>query len=103
MPSRTRGALITAPVARLTYPGDITKRPADTAGQPQTLVEHFDGTAWGIIASPTRDLAQHLNGVFSLPHSNNVWTVGASAPFGVQVESGLLQAPLTLVLFTPIG
>lgn len=74
-----------------------------TAGQPQTLVEHFDGTGWSIIASPTRDLAEHLNGVFSLPHSNNVWTVGASAPFGVQVETGLLQAPLTLVLFTPIG
>jgi len=74
-----------------------------TAGQPQTLVEHFDGKGWSIIASPTRDLAQHLNGVFSLPNSNNVWTVGASAPFGVQVETGLLQAPLTLILFTPIG
>ena len=74
-----------------------------TAGQPQTLVEHFDGRRWSIIASPTRDLAQHLNGVFSLPNSTNVWTVGASAPSGVQVETGLLQAPLTLVLFTPIG
>ena len=74
-----------------------------TAGQPQTLVEHFDGVSWSVVASPTRDLAQHLNAVFSLPNSPNVWIVGASAPSGVQVETGLLQAPRTLVLFTPMG
>ncbi|MFN7997625.1 MAG: hypothetical protein U0Q18_28665 [Bryobacteraceae bacterium] len=76
---------------------------AATAGQPQTLVEHFDGAVWNIVASPTRDQAQQLNGVYSLPNSTNVWAVGASAPFGVQVETGLLQVPLTLVLFTPVG
>ena len=76
---------------------------SSTAGQPETLVEHFDGINWSILSSPTRGLAQHLNGVFALPNSNDVWTVGGSAKFGVDAETGLLQVPRTLVLFTPIG
>ena len=76
---------------------------ASTSGQPETLVEHFDGTGWSILPSPTRGLAQHLNGVFALPGSNNVWAVGASAKAGADLETGLLQLPRTLVLFTPIG
>lgn len=76
---------------------------SSTAGQTETLVEHFDGATWSILASPTRDLAQHLNGVFTLPNSNSVWTVGASSKFGVAAGTGLLQVPRTLVLFTPIG
>jgi hypothetical protein len=76
---------------------------AATSGQPQTLVEHFDGSTWGILPSPRRGLAQHLNAVYALPGSNSVWTVGASSKNGADLESGLLQLPRTLVLFTPIG
>lgn len=76
---------------------------AATAGQPETLVEHFDGTSWSIVASPVRGLAQHLNGVFALPNSGDVWAVGAAARNGADPETGLLQLPKTLVLFTPIG
>ena len=73
------------------------------SGEPETLVEHFDGTTWSIISSPTQGLAQHLNGVFALPRTKRVWAVGASSNPGVDPETGLLQTPLTLVLFTPIG
>ena len=76
---------------------------ASTAGQPETLVEHFDGTNWSILSSPTRGLAQHLNGVFALPNSSDVWTVGGSSKPGIDPETGLLQVPRTLVLFTQIG
>jgi hypothetical protein len=76
---------------------------SSTAGQPETMVEHFDGSTWSIVSSPTRGFAQHLNGVFALPNSNNVWTVGAFSQFGADPETGLLQVPRTLVLFTPIG
>ncbi|HXJ95410.1 MAG TPA: hypothetical protein VMT20_21415 [Terriglobia bacterium] len=76
---------------------------SSTAGQPETLVEHFDGTRWSIITSPTRGLAQHLNGVFALPKTGRVWAVGASSNSGVDPETGLLQLPLTLVEFSPLG
>jgi len=76
---------------------------ATTNGQDETLVAHFDGTAWRIVSSPTRDLAQQLNGAFALPGTGNVWVVGASSQNGIDIETGLLQTPITLVLFTPIG
>jgi len=76
---------------------------SSTSGQPETLVEHFNGTSWSIILSPTQGLAQHLNGVFALPKTKRVWTVGAASEPGVDPETGLLQLPLTLVLFSPIG
>ncbi|HKS76917.1 MAG TPA: hypothetical protein VJQ82_27155 [Terriglobales bacterium] len=74
-----------------------------TAGQEETLIEHFDGSSWSIIASPTRDMSQQLNGAFVLPGTTNVWSVGASSKPGLDPETGFLQLPLTLVLFSPIG
>lgn len=76
---------------------------AATGGQHETLVEHFDGTSWSIVPSPTRNIAQQLNGTFALPGSGDVWVVGASSRFGIDPETGFLQVPLTLVLFAPIG
>ena len=74
-----------------------------TAAQQRTLVEHFDGNSWTIVSSPTKGLAQQLNGVFALPGTTNVWSVGAWAPNGTDPETGLLIVPRSLVLFSPIG
>jgi hypothetical protein len=74
-----------------------------TAGQHTTLIEHFDGGNWTIIPSPTRGLAQQLNGIFTLPGTTDVWSVGAASRFGIDFEDGFLQLPRTLVLFSPIG
>jgi hypothetical protein len=76
---------------------------AATGGQDETLVEHFDGHAWSIIPSPTKGLAQQLNGTFALPGTADVWIVGGVARFGIDFEDGFLQLPETLVLFSPIG
>ena len=76
---------------------------AATNGQQETLVEHFDGHTWTIIPSPTKALAQQLNGAFALPDTGNVWGVGAFAQNGTDPETGFLIIPRTLVLFTPIG
>ena len=76
---------------------------ASTTGQQQTLIEHFDGVSWTIVSSPTKGLAQQLNGVFALPGSGNVWVGGAWAQHGDDPETGFLQQPKTLLLFTPIG
>jgi hypothetical protein len=70
-----------------------------TNGQDETLVEHFDGKKWSIAASPTKGLAQQLNGAFALPGTSDLWAVGAYSLPGVDFETGLLQLPKTLVLF----
>jgi hypothetical protein len=71
---------------------------AATQGQDETLVEHFDGKQWSIITSPTKGLAQQLNGAFALPGTSDVWMVGAYSDVGVDPETGFLQLPKTLVL-----
>jgi hypothetical protein len=76
---------------------------ASTGGQHTTLIEHFDGHAWSIIPSPTKGLAQQLNGAFALPGTTNVWSVGGFSRQGIDFEDGFLQLPKTLVLFSPIG
>jgi hypothetical protein len=72
-----------------------------TGGQQITLVEHFDGTKWGIIASPAKGAAQQLHGVFALPNSTNLWSVGAFTFEQTDPENGFLIIPKTLVLFSP--
>jgi hypothetical protein len=74
-----------------------------TNGQDETLVEHFDGKKWSIIASPAKGLAQQLNGAFAMPGTAEVWTVGAYSDPGIDFETGLLQLPKTLVLFSANG
>lgn len=76
---------------------------SDTAGQQETLVEHFDGTSWTIIPSPTKGMAQQLNGVFGLRGTTDVWSVGAWSKQGTNPEGGFLLLPKSLVLFSPIG
>jgi hypothetical protein len=70
-----------------------------TAGEQLTLIVHFDGSQWTIIKSPIKGAAQQLNGVFALAGTKNVWAAGASSQNGTDPETGLLQVPLTLLLF----
>jgi hypothetical protein len=78
---------------------------ADSAsvGQQLTLILHFDGSAWTIINSPIKGVAQQLNGVFGLPGTTDVWTAGAASRNGTDPETGLLGVPLTLMLFASGG
>jgi hypothetical protein len=76
---------------------------AATKGQDETLVEHFDGRKWSIVTSPTKGLAQQLNGAFALPGTSEVWAVGAYSVPGIDFETGFLQLPKTLVLFSGNG
>jgi hypothetical protein len=49
--------------------------------QTQTLIEHWDGTQWSIVASPNppSSLESYLFGVAAVS-ANNVWAVGSSLP-----------------------
>ena len=74
---------------------------AQTGGQQRTLVEHFDGQNWSIIATPTKGVAQQLQGIFSPTNSTSIWTVGAFSSEQTDPETGFLIIPKTLVLFSP--
>jgi hypothetical protein len=48
----------------------------------QTLIEHFNGTAWSIVPSPSPGSIAILGGVTTSNAANNVWAVGADTPAG---------------------
>jgi hypothetical protein len=44
---------------------------------PRTLIEHFDGSKWRIIASPNLGTSDTLTGVSGVPGTGNAWAVGS--------------------------
>lgn len=57
----------------------------------QTLTEHWNGTAWSIVASPnTGNGSNFLTGVSAIA-SNNVWAVGTSSNMGSQYSQRLME------------
>ncbi len=74
-----------------------------TGGQQIRLLLHFNGTAWSILSSPGKATAQQLNGVFARRGEGNVWAAGAASIPGTDRETGLLQLPITFMLFTSGG
>lgn len=74
-----------------------------TGGQQTRLLLHFNGTAWSIISSPGKATAQQLNGAFARLGDGDVWVAGAASVPGTDPESGLLQVPITFMLFTSGG
>ena len=55
----------------------------------QTLIEHFNGTAWSIVPSPSPGSIAMLGGVTTSNAANNVWAVGAETPAGTSVRRTL--------------
>ena len=74
-----------------------------TNGQQIRLLLHFNGTAWSIISSPGKATAQQLNGAFARLGAGDVWVAGAASVPGTDPETGLLQVPITFMLFTSGG
>jgi hypothetical protein len=74
-----------------------------TKGQQLGLVLHFDGGTWSVISSPGKATAQQLNGVFARAGDGDVWAAGAASVPGTDPENGLLQVPITFMLFTSGG
>jgi hypothetical protein len=74
-----------------------------TNGQQLRLILHFNGTAWTVISSPGKAMAQQLNGVFARFGAGDVWVAGAASVPGTDPESGFLQIPSTFLLFTSGG
>ena len=74
-----------------------------THGQQLGLILHFDGANWSILSSPGKATAQQLNGVFAHLGDGDVWAAGAASVPGTDPETGLLQVPITFMLFTSGG
>lgn len=56
----------------------------------QTLTEHWDGTAWSVVASPNVGSGDNLlNGASAVPGTDDVWTVGQYSTS--QSEAGLTE------------
>jgi hypothetical protein len=56
-----------------------------TTNSSSTLIEHYNGTAWSIVPSPSPGTGGVLNGVTTSNASNNVWAVGDYTPSGSSV------------------
>jgi hypothetical protein len=61
----------------------------DVPSSQKTLIEHFNGTAWSIVPSPSPGSIDILSGVTTSNAANNVWAVGADAPAGTSVRQTL--------------
>src|SRR6266487_4199239 len=47
-------------------------------GNPQTLIEHWDGTSWSAVSSPNPGSNNILYAVTRVPGTNQIWAVGLS-------------------------
>jgi hypothetical protein len=54
-----------------------------------TLIEHYNGTAWSIVPSPSPGTGAELTGVTTSNASNDVWAVGYDTPSGSSVAQTL--------------
>lgn len=51
-------------------------------GSSATLIEHYNGTAWSVVSSPSPGSGAALYGVTTANASNDVWAVGSYTPSG---------------------
>jgi hypothetical protein len=61
----------------------------DVPDSQKTLIEHFNGKAWSIVASPSPGSINDLSGVTTSNASNNVWAVGTDTRAGTSVAHAL--------------
>ena len=56
-------------------PTDVWAAGSSLSSQ-HTLIEHWDGTSWSVVASPNPVEYNRLSGVTIVPGSNQVWAEG---------------------------
>jgi hypothetical protein len=61
----------------------------DVTDSQKTLIEHFNGTAWSIVPSPSPGSIDALSGVTTSNAASNVWAVGTDTPAGTSVPQTL--------------
>jgi hypothetical protein len=61
---------------------------SSTLASQGTLIEHWNGTAWSVVPSPSPGVADYLNGV-TFSSSSDVWAVGSTAATDTSDEQTL--------------
>jgi hypothetical protein len=61
-------------------PSDVWAAGSSTSNG--TLIEHFNGTAWSVVPSPSPGARAALGGLTTSNAANNVWAVGSFTPAG---------------------
>jgi hypothetical protein len=61
----------------------------DVPSSQQTLIEHFNGTAWSIVPSPSPGSIDDLTGVTTSNAANGVWAVGSDTAAGTSTRQTL--------------
>jgi hypothetical protein len=61
----------------------------DVPSSQKTLIEHFNGTSWSIVPSPSPGSIDALSGVTTSNASNSVWAVGGDTPAGMSAQQTL--------------
>jgi len=61
----------------------------DVPSSQKTLIEHFNGSGWSIVPSPSPGSIGVLSGVTTSNAATSVWAVGASTPAGTSVRQTL--------------
>lgn len=46
----------------------------------QPLVEHWDGKHWSLVSSPHAGISRFINGITTVPVTNQLWVVGSTYP-----------------------
>jgi hypothetical protein len=62
----------------------------DSSGNPITLTEQWNGTAWNIVTSPNPGVGGNILAAVAATSANDVWAVGASAGSGTGNDRTLI-------------
>ncbi len=73
---------------------------ANTSGQQRNFAARFDGSTWSIISTPRPGMSSNLNGADAIAGTSNLWFAGAWSVNESSAETGLLQVPQTVALFS---
>jgi hypothetical protein len=73
---------------------------ANTSGQQRNFAARFDGSTWSAVSTPRPGMSSNLNGADAITGTRNLWFAGAWSVNESSAETGLLQVPQTLALFS---
>jgi len=65
--------------------------------QHRTLIEHWDGSAWSVVQTPTPGESADLGGIAAAA-TGEMWAVGLYSDYPVNIYDGTYTVPKTLVL-----
>lgn len=82
------------------YPSKAAVSDTPSTVENSTLIEHWNGTAWSIVAAPDASPSDYLYGI-SADSSNDIWAVG-SATYSIPLSSNTSTDNVPLLFDAPL-